>query len=89
MPMTPEEKGAKALARMFDSVSLNPATLAYLTLNETTEAQQRVLFDFLMNLVKQYSLDDLSGHVTTDRAQRYMLTNAMREAIEREGYYMP
>ena len=88
MALSREEKASRAIARALDSSSLNVALVAQFTDTEMGGGQQDVLFDFAMNLINYWALDDMQGHVSTSRAERYILANACKDAVKAEGYTM-
>ena len=89
MAMSIEEKAAKKLIASIDSLGINPAMLSLAVTGEAVNAQQHVLFEFVCCLVKHWAETDiLSLHYapTVQDMERKVISKAMLEAIEREGY---
>lgn len=86
MPKSANEKAAEAIVKHFDSGSLNNRLTAYFTITGMNEFQRAKFFDFILCTIDILAGEELGENVTMDRVQRYIITNAMKEAVENEGY---
>ena len=88
MAQSPNEKAAKAIVKALDSMSLNPAVVANLTIGEMSSAQQQFLFELTLHAINEWTFDDISGYAGPDRKQRVNVSKALKTTIERMGYTM-
>ena len=89
MPQSNEEKAAKKIIAAIDSLGLNPAMISLAIQNEAVNEQQHALFEFVCCLIKHWAESDpLSTHYnpTVKDMERKILSTAMKEALEAEGY---
>jgi len=88
MAKSPEEKATDTIMRILSDYSLNRGAVAGNLTIESTEAQKDMIFDFALHIISQMAYDPMHGEVSVDRAQRYMIANAIKDAMLNEGYVL-
>lgn len=86
--MTDEAKAAKAVMRVAFDPFTNKEIVAAEIVGGSTLAQQGAVFDLALHILVQFTNDPMMGHVGMDRAQRFMVANAIKESLANEGYIL-
>jgi hypothetical protein len=83
MAFLPEEKIARTVSRIFDSISLDTQLAARLTIGNMTYMVQSKFFDYIIYCLAEFHSQ---GEENENTAYRPAVIKAIYKALEKEGF---